>query len=979
MVTYPRGSEWRRWDLHVHTPETLLNNQYQDNNWDEFIKNINESSVHVIGITDYMLLDNYKKLYSRRNEIDSQKYILPNLEFRISPETKDGKGINLHLLINPDSDEHIEKIEEALSHLYEDFRGQKYYCTNSHLTKLGNGDLGKGVNLFKISITTFKNWYKEENWLKNNSIVAVANSNYDGVSGLKDSGFLEQRKDFYYFADAIFSSNPKDVSFFMGKGVDPKATVIKEYRSLKPCIHGSDAHCFEKMFKPDNNRYCWIKADPNFVGLKQAILEPERVFIGDIPPTLDRVTKNKTKILEKLNITYVDEYTGSQGEWFNNISIEFNPEMTAIIGNKGSGKTAIAEITALLCNSRKEEDFVFLHRDKFRKKKLASNFKAKLSWSDGTLTNEKNIGTSVDLNQEELVHFVPQRSFEKYCNDSDKDFIAEINNVVFSRMSTEAKLGFSNFEDLKNHRKKEINAKKLELSISIQSLNSEIKKLEEKNDINYKKSIESSLKQKNLELTEHNKIKPKEVLPPADLNTPDYQKLVADKASFDEEIQRIEESKLKTLKKITNLEIIGEAISNLEVSIAEKIAKLRPQLDEYNIELGSLFSYKINKSILSSKLKEFKDDLEKIDKKLKKTENIEECGELIKKVNTIKAKIDEFNKTNQGRLTEYQKYLQEKEIWDAKQKVLTEQKNQLEQSLNYIGDFKSSELLNDIKKKRKERLEITKKIFECLQDEVKIHADFKREIVSFIENYRESMKNYSVSIDSGIFVENEFIKTFVDNYISSNVSSPFKGIEGTKKIKEILDMCNAENWECVASVLDEIQKEFDTANSDNKCFHNILKKDKYNELFNCLYNLDFLQARYSLRLYGKSLEELSPGERGSLLLVFYLLLDARDIPLILDQPEDNLDNESVANILVPFIREAKKRRQIVIITHNANLAVVSDAEQIIRVKIDKQNNNKFSFVSGSLESNIVNDVIDVLEGTRQSFNKRHDKYDITEK
>lgn len=55
------------------------------------------------------------------------------------------------------------------------------------------------------------------------------------------------------------------------------------------------------------------------------------------------------------------------------------------------------------------------------------------------------------------------------------------------------------------------------------------------------------------------------------------------------------------------------------------------------------------------------------------------------------------------------------------------------------------------------------------------------------------------------------------------------------------------------------------------------------------------------------------------------------------------------------------------------------AEQIIRVKIDKQNNNKFFFASGSLESNIVNDVIDVLEGTRQSFNKRHDKYDIAGK
>ena len=53
MANYPRGSEWRRWDLHIHTPETLLNNQYEGNDWKQFIKKINESSVDVIVITDY--------------------------------------------------------------------------------------------------------------------------------------------------------------------------------------------------------------------------------------------------------------------------------------------------------------------------------------------------------------------------------------------------------------------------------------------------------------------------------------------------------------------------------------------------------------------------------------------------------------------------------------------------------------------------------------------------------------------------------------------------------------------------------------------------------------------------------------------------------------------------------------------------------------------------------------------------------------
>ena len=256
MTNYPRGSEWRRWDLHIHTPETLLNNQYDNNDWDKFIRKINESSVDVIGITDYMLLDNYKKLYQRKEELSPNKYIIPNLEFRMTPETKDGKGINLHLIINPEDHEHIEKIEEALSHLCEEYRDHKYYCTAKSLKELGNGNLTEGAKLFKVSIATFKKWYNDEKWLKQNSIIAVANSNHDGVSGLKDSGFLEQKKDFYYLADVVFSSNPKDVVYFLGKGVDSREKVIDEYRSIKPCIHGSDAHDFEKMFNPDGNRFC---------------------------------------------------------------------------------------------------------------------------------------------------------------------------------------------------------------------------------------------------------------------------------------------------------------------------------------------------------------------------------------------------------------------------------------------------------------------------------------------------------------------------------------------------------------------------------------------------------------------------------------------------------------------------------------------------------------------------------------------------
>ena len=106
------------------------------------------------------------------------------------------------------------------------------------------------------------------------------------------------------------------------------------------------------------------------------------------------------------------------------------------------------------------------------------------------------------------------------------------------------------------------------------------------------------------------------------------------------------------------------------------------------------------------------------------------------------------------------------------------------------------------------------------------------------------------------------------------------------------------------------------------------------------------------------------------------LLDRREIPLVIDQPEDNLDNESVYQILVTFLKKAKKRRQIIMVTHNPNLAVVADAEQIIHVSINKKNKiNDYSFYSGSIENPEINKkVIDILEGTLPAFDNRRIKY-----
>jgi len=97
-----------------------------------------------------------------------------------------------------------------------------------------------------------------------------------------------------------------------------------------------------------------------------------------------------------------------------------------------------------------------------------------------------------------------------------------------------------------------------------------------------------------------------------------------------------------------------------------------------------------------------------------------------------------------------------------------------------------------------------------------------------------------------------------------------------------------------------------------------------------LFNTDHISIRYEIAYDGVDIRKLSPGTRGIVLLLLYLALDdADDRPLIIDQPEENLDPKSVFDELVSLFINAKARRQVIIVTHNANLVINTDADQII--------------------------------------------------
>ena len=99
-------------------------------------------------------------------------------------------------------------------------------------------------------------------------------------------------------------------------------------------------------------------------------------------------------------------------------------------------------------------------------------------------------------------------------------------------------------------------------------------------------------------------------------------------------------------------------------------------------------------------------------------------------------------------------------------------------------------------------------------------------------------------------------------------------------------------------------------------------------LYDFLWSFGYLEPEYSLKLDGKDLSHLSPGERGTLLLIFYLLVDKSNKPIIVDQPEENLDSQTVYRLLIPVIKDVKQRRQIIMVTHSPNIAVVCDASRL---------------------------------------------------
>jgi hypothetical protein len=421
-MLYPRGSEWRRWDLHIHSPLSILNNQFPHlpdgtPDWELYIKRIEELDVAVVGVTDYFTIDGYRALKDAQAKGRLPGVVLlPNIEFRLDKfvaSKKDGeqqRRINFHVLFAEDVKP--EEIEEHFLHdIYFNYQGtpgdknDQRKLKKSNLAELGQRlikehDAFKGTSALQVGATNavvnldhIAELLTKSARFKDKYLLVLADEYASLIPW--DGQDHQTRKMLVQQAHIIFTSNQATAQWALGQPPfegGPNAFIV-EFRSLKPCIHGSDGHsiaeaghpCSKRALKghicaPDSPecdpRYTWIKADPGFEGLRQTLYEPaDRVYIGPSAP----VYYDEARVISSITIA-------QSGGWFDEVDIPLNPGLVSIIGQKGSGKSALAEIAAYSAGSWiTEEPASFIKRAGEHLQDLSVT----LNWANGERTEAR--------------------------------------------------------------------------------------------------------------------------------------------------------------------------------------------------------------------------------------------------------------------------------------------------------------------------------------------------------------------------------------------------------------------------------------------------------------------------------------------------------------------------------------------------------------------------------------------------------------
>lgn len=1000
---YPRGSEWRMWDLHVHTPDSIIQDYAGQaaERWPRFIDELEAlpRDIRVLGINDYWFLDGYRKVFAARESgrVRNIEQIFPVIEVRcdvFSGAYGALKRLNLHLILDPTQpiDEMERQLGSVLQAHYrltpdDDPVEWNEVPTELSMARLGEkirestppdkkaefegmSDLEIGFNNLNVSFDEVRKAIDKNTYLRKHVLLAVGKAEWNNIKWSVSS--IANKKTYINSVQAVFTAAKSRDAFASS------LASLKSAQVLHRLLDCSDAHTWSDSTEHTRLGACftWINADPTFKGLRQALQEyDQRITVNERPMVLTRIAQSPRSVITAVALRSA---APSLETPIFATSTPLNPGFVAVIGNKGQGKSALLDSIALAANSDRQEDFSFLNTRRFRSSAtLASQYEVELQWADSSVSTAK-LGDEYSPAAPIRVDYLPQSLIEKVCSAdpnsvTKREFEFELERVVFRHIDDEARgdaTSLKQFLDREGsvHRvaAKEARANIAEAAHTLSAQRRRRAELEALDLIGRESSLTERLREVQNDL--------ESVTAQIDSGGGDDQQ---ERATALRTTQSQRQSITEELDRLQGqIDVIANEVAQVEElreGVLEAIADARSLVDELASSVGvapeSLLEISFEAGVIDTWIGARASERTALE------ESRTRSGGLNDQLAVATLAVEDKQEALQSLNEEVQALLVQKADLEA-------------QAADLLGEPGEAESIRGIEALKAElggaspaisSAEISlKEAFRTLHAALLSIKELQHSAYEPATQFVES-NELAKSVELGFDVELR-VRDFADRWlgmVNRQKLGQFYDMNRPDLDEQMLGGVDLDNPDNLLSALDQIvdrlSRESGRAEGLPRSLE-VIMRSGYTpaDLLSAIYGLEWLHSQYIIRSGGLELSELSPGQRGLVLLLFYLLVDKSERPLLLDQPEENLDNQTVRNVLVPALREAVSRRQVIAVTHNPNFAVVGDADQII---VASYVDGKFGYASGSLaELQIGESAINVLEGTRQAFTSRSIKY-----
>lgn len=868
---YPKGSEWRKWDLHFHTPSSYdYKNKSVDNS--RIIEVLKANGISAVVVTDHLTID-IKRILELKKLAGDEIAIFPGIE--LCSNSRGSEPIHFIGIFpeNSDLDYIWGQLYNGADIASQEKSGRKnneIYCkldeTCTLIRKLGG----------LVSIHTGK---------KSNSLENITNALPVNMA---------EKLDISRNVDIFEIGKESDVN-------DYHQHVFPNIKKTFPMVLCSDNHDIEEYTLKQN---CWIKADLTFEGLKQILYEPtERVAVQEFQPD----EKDVYRVISEVTINDKN---------FSSTPILLNSNLTVIIGSRSSGKTT-------LLNSIAKTIDINEFNSRFNGQKLLRDPPASIvKWKDGSCLPDSNINKGVT--------YIPQNYIISLAEAKDEESpILEIaEKAIFDSQNP-------------------ISLQKEQLDSQIEILGTNLA-----SDIFRLFTLKKQISEQKEKI-----------------------KKIGDKAGISEQIKLLNET-IKLLQKNFTPE---DRIKLAEIS--KLFNENKNKIENLSNDIG-VFTGEISQPPLETEIFQDRTLL------LKSTDLIEELS-----------KFEKESKTKY--LTNYLAFLK------TKNEQLTTEKTTLETiNTKILSDNK------DLIDKSRENKSAIEKIKEKEQQEAKLAEIIKEEgVLGNLETFfsgikdkiieahkqRADLKNgfivntagdidgvkYSASVETNKAKLNKYLEDSINIHNSTDCRSSLNAIPGYKN-DDVYDSTALIKVNNITTVLNLLLDE------KLKTKSGIDVQRAVEGLFS-----DFEFINYSLSYEDDEYPDMTPGKKALVVLKLLIESSKDKYPILIDQPEDDLDSRSISNEIVNFLRTKKKERQIILVTHNANIAIKADAEEIIVVnrngpQAKNTNDIMFEYSTGSIENTftepkatyfldkmgIREHACDLLEGGKEAFENRRNKFNI---